>query len=106
MMGVASQHNIKNSWRSSAKEKAETLPQHTTIDHAIDLEPNYKLPYGRIYNLFEFELKTVKAYIKTNLANGFIQRSSSSAAAPTLFVKKKTADTDCVSTIKLSINTR
>jgi len=72
-----------------SKAKAETLAPHRSIDHAIDLEPGFKLPYGRIYNLSEFELRTLKAYIETNLANGFIQRSSSSAAAPILFAKKK-----------------
>ena len=71
------------------KDRAETLAPHWPIDHAIDLEPGYKLPYGRIYNLSEFELKTLKAYIETNLASGFIQRSSSPAAAPILFAKKK-----------------
>jgi hypothetical protein len=68
-----------------SKKQAETLPPHRQIDHAIDLQPDYKLPYGRIYNLSEFELKTLKAYIETNLANGFIQQSSSSAAALILF---------------------
>jgi hypothetical protein len=72
-----------------SKAKAETLAPHRSIDHAIDLEPGFKLPYGRIYNLPEFELRTLKAYIESNLANGFIQRSSSSAAAPILFAKNK-----------------
>jgi len=72
-----------------SKKKAETLPLHRQIDHAIDLEPNYKLPYSRIYNLSEFELKTLKTYIETNLANSFIQRSSSSAAVSIQFEKKK-----------------
>jgi hypothetical protein len=72
-----------------SKAKAETLAPHRSIDHAIDLEPGFKLPYGRIYNLSEFELRMLKAYIETKLANGFIQRSSSSAAAPILFAKKK-----------------
>jgi hypothetical protein len=72
-----------------SKTKAETLPPHRPVDHAIDLVPGYKLPYGRIYNLSEFELKTLTAYIETNLANGFIQRSSSPGAAPILFAKKK-----------------
>jgi len=44
---------------------------------------------GRIYNLSEFELRTLKAYIEANLANGFIQLSSSPAAAPILIAKKK-----------------
>jgi hypothetical protein len=72
-----------------SKKEAETLPPHRSTDHAIDLETGTKLPYGRIYSLSETELKTLKAYIETNLANGFIQRSSSPAASPILFVKKK-----------------
>jgi hypothetical protein len=71
------------------KKKAETLPPHRTTDHAIDLELGTKLPYGRIYSLSEVELKALKAYIETNLASGFIQRSSSPAASPILLVKKK-----------------
>jgi len=65
-----------------SKTKAETLPPHRPIDHVIDLKPGNKLPYRRIYNLSEVELQTPKAYIETHLANGFIQRSSSPAAAP------------------------
>jgi hypothetical protein len=72
-----------------SKKNAETLTPHRQIDHAIDLEPDYKLPYERIYNLSEFELKTLRAYIETNVANGCIQRSSSLAAAPIMFGKKK-----------------
>jgi hypothetical protein len=37
-----------------SKAKAETHSQHRPIDHAIDLEPGYNLPYGRIYNFSEF----------------------------------------------------
>ena len=73
----------------SSKKKAETLAPHRPIDHAIDIEPGHQLPYGWIYNLSEFELTTLKAYIETKLANGFIQRSSSPAAAPILFAKKQ-----------------
>jgi hypothetical protein len=72
-----------------SKKEAETLPPHRSTDHAIDLEMGTKLPYGRIYSLSETELKTLKAYIETNLPNGLIQRSSSPAASPILFVKKK-----------------
>ena len=31
-----------------SKVKAETPPLHRPTDHEIDLEPGYKLPYGRI----------------------------------------------------------
>jgi hypothetical protein len=67
-----------------SKKKGETLPLQRPTDHAIDLEPGTKLPYGRIYRLSEVELKALKAYIETNLASGFIQRSSSPAASPTV----------------------
>ena len=74
-----------------AKKGTETLPPHDEKrDHAIDIEPGTNtLPHCRICKLSELELATLKAYIKTNLDKGFIQRSSSPAAAPILFVKKK-----------------
>jgi len=42
-----------------------------------------------MYNLSEVELRTLKAYIETNLSNGFIEQLSSSAAAPISFAKTK-----------------
>ena len=72
-----------------SKANAETLPPHREADHSIDLEPGSKLPFGQVYNMSESELKALKAYIDENLANGFIQRSTSPAASPILFVKKK-----------------
>ena len=70
-----------------SKTKAETLPPHRSIDHAIDLEPGHKLPYGRIYCRSEVESRNLKVYIETNLAIGFIHRSPP-AAIPILFAKK------------------
>jgi hypothetical protein len=40
------------------KDKVETLLPHRSTDHAIDLEPGYSLPYGRIYTISEFEIRT------------------------------------------------
>jgi hypothetical protein len=71
------------------KDRAATLAPQRPIDHAIDLEPGFNIPYGRIYNLSEVELNTHQAYIETNLANGFIKRSSSPTAAPIVCAKKK-----------------
>jgi hypothetical protein len=51
-----------------SKESTEALPPHRATDHAIDLEPGIKLPYGQVYNLSEVELRALKAYIETNLA--------------------------------------
>ena len=65
------------------------LPEHIGInDHAIELVEGQQPPYGPIYSLRPVELKTLKAYIETNLANGFIRPSKSPAGAPILFTQK------------------
>ena len=63
---------------------ASELPEHTGInDHAIELVDGCQQPpYGPIYSLGPVELETLKAYIETNLANGFIRLSKSPAGAP------------------------
>ena len=72
-----------------SKESAAILPEHTEINtHAIDLEERKQPPYGPIYSLGPVELETLKTYIETNLANGFICLSKSPAGAPILFDKK------------------
>jgi len=72
-----------------SKDMVETLPLYQSTDHAIDLEPAYELPYGRIYNVSEFKLSTLKGYIEANLANRLIQGSLAPVAAPILFAKMK-----------------
>ena len=69
---------------------ASELPEHTGInDHAIELvEGCQQPPYGPIYSLGPVELETLKAYIETNLANGFIRPSKSPAGALILFDRK------------------
>ena len=70
-------------------ENAAELPENTGInEHAIKLEEGKQLPFGPIYSLGPIELETLKTYIKTNLANGFIRPSKSPAGAPILFDKK------------------
>ena len=67
-------------------ENAVELPENTGInEHAIELEEDKQPPYGPIYSLGPVELETLKTYIKTNLANGFIRPSKSPAGAPILF---------------------
>jgi hypothetical protein len=72
-----------------SKVQEDVLVPHRSINHAMDLELHFKLPSGRIHNLSEVTLKTLKVYIETNLANGFIQGWLSWAAAPILFAKMK-----------------
>ena len=70
-------------------ENAAELPENTGMnEHAIELEEGKQPPFGPIYSLGPVELKTLKIYIKTNLANGFIQPSKSPAGAPILFNRK------------------
>ena len=70
-------------------ENAAELPENTGInEHAIKLEESKQSPFGFIYSLGPVKLKTLKTYIKTNLANGFIHPSKSPAGVPILFDRK------------------
>ena len=65
------------------------LHKHNGInDYAIELVDGQQPPYGPIYSLGPMELETLKTYIETNLANGFIRPSKSLAGAPILFDRK------------------
>ena len=70
-------------------ENAAELPENTGMnEHAIELEEGKQPPFGPIYSLGPVELETLKTYIKTNLANGFIRPSKSPAGAPIFFDRK------------------
>ena len=72
-----------------SEKSANVLPERTGAnEHAIKLEKGKQPLYGPIYSLRPVELETLKTYIKTNLANGFIRASKSPAGAPILFVRK------------------
>ena len=57
-------------------------------EHAIELEKDKQPLFGLIYSLSPVELETLKTYIETNLANGFIRLFKSSVGAPILFERK------------------
>ena len=83
------------------KKLANVLPKRTKVnEHAIELEEGKQPPYKLIYSLRPVELKTLKTYIKTNLANGFIRALKSPASSPILFVHKPN------SSLCLSVNYR
>ena len=68
---------------------ASELPEYTGINnHAIKLVDGQQLSYRPIYSLEPVELKTLKAYIETNLANGFISPSKLPAGALILLNRK------------------
>ena len=70
-------------------ENAAELPENTGMnEHTIELEKSKQSLFGPIYSLGPVELETLKTYIKTNLANGFIRPSKSPAGAPILFDRK------------------
>ena len=71
-------------------EKSANLPSKQTgvNKHAIKLEESKQPSYRPIYSLGLVELNTLKIYIKTNLANGFIRTLKLPASAPILFVHK------------------
>ena len=70
-------------------ENAVELPENTGINkHAIELKEGKQPPFGSIYSLGSVELKILKTYIETNLANSFIRPSNSPAEGPILFDRK------------------
>ena len=67
-------------------ENVVELPENTGInEHIIKLEEDKQPPFVPIYSLGPVELETLKTYIKTNLANGFIRPSNFSTGAPIFF---------------------
>ncbi len=67
---------------------ANSPPPHRDEDHAIELEPG-KIPlFGLLYNLSEYQLRTLREYKNKNLGNGFIQPAKSFAGATVLFTFK------------------
>ena len=70
-------------------ENAAELPENTKMnEHTIKLDEGKQSSFGPIYSLKSVELETLKTYIKTNLANGFIRPSKSPARAPIFFDRK------------------
>ena len=66
----------------------ELLKNTRMNEHIIKLEEDKQPPFRPIFSLGPLELETLKTYIETNLANGFIQSSKSSAKALILFNRK------------------
>ena len=70
-------------------ENIAELSENTGINkHIIKLKEGKQPLFGSIYSLEPVELETLKTYIKTNLANGFIRFSKSLAGALILFDRK------------------
>ena len=72
----------------SAESVTELLENIGMNKYAIKLEKDKQLPFSPIYNLGPIELKILKTYIETNLANSLIRPSKSPARKPIFFDMK------------------
>ena len=71
-----------------AENAAELLENTGINEHAIELKEGKQPSFRLIYSLGPVELETMKTYIETNLANGFICSSKSPVGASILFDRK------------------
>ena len=69
-------------------DEVKWLSDHWPYNIDIELEEGKTPPFGPIYSLSQDKWKALFEYIKHN----FIQCSTSSAASPILFIKRKTGD--------------
>ncbi|KAM0789314.1 hypothetical protein ACM66B_000152 [Microbotryomycetes sp. NB124-2] len=72
-----------------SETKAQALPPHREYDLKIDLKDEATPPFGPLYSMAAAESTALKEYLDDMLAKGYIRPSTSPAAAPILFVKKK-----------------
>ena len=72
-----------------SKSNTSALPPHREFDLKIELEEGATPSPRRLYSLSLFELNTLQEFINENLSPSFICLTSSSLAAPVLFIKKK-----------------
>ena len=72
----------------SVENTAELLENIGMNEYAIELEEGKQPPFNLIYCLRSIELETLKTYIETNLANGFIRPSKSPTRVLILFDRK------------------
>ena len=72
-----------------SKSKADMLALHREHDLKINLEDGASPPLGATYSLSSSELGSLHEFLDKHLAMGFIRPSSSTHAAPVLFVHKK-----------------
>ena len=71
------------------EEKALMLLKITELNqYVIKLQKSQQPPYRLIYSLVLLELETLKIFIKTNFANGFIWSLKSPVGIPILFIRK------------------
>ncbi len=71
-----------------SKKDSDTLLFHRKYDHKIILEEQQRHGHASLYKILPQKLNTVKCYLHSHLAKGFIQVSSAPYLSLVLFVKK------------------
>lgn len=79
---------LHHKWLAFSKRQSRRLAQHSSYDHAIDVEDGQKVPNLPIYNLSQRELEILRDYLDSALDKGWIRPSKSPAGAPILFAPK------------------
>src|SRR5215475_2256717 len=72
-----------------SKASFDTLPDRKPWDHAIELIPDAKTSYCKVYPLSPNEQVELDEFLQENLATGRIRPSKSPMASPVFFIKKK-----------------
>jgi hypothetical protein len=73
----------------SLKNEKILASRKENVDHAIELKNDKQSSYESFYNLFNFELKTLRLYLDDALTRDIIKHSISSIEILVLFVLKK-----------------
>ncbi|KAH9246307.1 hypothetical protein BASA81_016170 [Batrachochytrium salamandrivorans] len=71
------------------KTAAQALPTHSEHDFAIDLEPGFKPPHGKVYSITTPETVAMNEYVRDNLKKDSIRPSKSTRGSSCFFVGKK-----------------
>ncbi|PIL27957.1 hypothetical protein GSI_09901 [Ganoderma sinense ZZ0214-1] len=71
------------------EDSFDTLPEHRSWDHVIELLEPYKPYAGKVYPMTLTEQEALDAFLEENLRTGRIKPSQSPWAASFFFVKKK-----------------
>jgi hypothetical protein len=67
------------------KSAFDSLPMHTSYDHANNLEKSFMLRQSKLYPLSPRGQKALEEFITENLRTGYICTSKSPQAAPFFF---------------------
>lgn len=81
-------------WADSVFSPVEVnnLPPHRPYDISIEIEDGKTPPFGPLYRLSLDERQALFDYIDEHMKKGFIRRSTSPAASPVLFTRRKTGE--------------